>query len=184
MILGYTESHNGSVLRVTPASWAPGVWAGMEGTWLENGAQILAIDLNTRTLHLSEHQGALAEGCPIRIDVERSFPEASRVRPIANTTFERFSRLVRGFSYKANYRLHLEHDYIRDVYNLTFTYVNPTTSGNFYQTREVFSAEIIPHLTEALIKHKIFLMINELEKKMIIDQLKFDGVKYLSNNQD
>jgi hypothetical protein len=56
MILGYVESHNGNVMRVTPESWAPGVWAGTEGAWLEIGAQILAVNLDNRTIYLSDHQ--------------------------------------------------------------------------------------------------------------------------------
>jgi hypothetical protein len=183
MILGYVQWHRDNTICVTRESWAPGVWAGTEGAFLDNGAQILAVDLANRTITIGLDRGALAEGYPLRIDAARSYPQALRIQPIADQIMNEAKAysIVENFSYKPDYNLTITETWNSTALELRLRY-SPLVGNHFY-IRESINFHSLNYMRESAFKKIIFNMVNELEKDIIIEFLKFDRIQYLSNDQ-
>jgi hypothetical protein len=164
MAMGIAAFQEGTVLTISPESWAPGLWAGTEGYFLDNGAQIAAVDLSTRVLYLDTSQVPYNPGEEIRM-LTSSYVEHLLKQTVAE------------FSYKPECKLSLTQE-LNGKFRLS---LKTASSGTRYGNFRTFSL-LNSGLTKEKVRQYVFEMVQALEREIIIKSLKFRGQQYLTDS--
>lgn len=164
MAIGVAEAQVGTILKISAESWAPGLWAGTEGCFLDNGAQIVGVDLLLRLISLD------TDSRPYNHDEEVRMLTSSYVEYLLKQT-------VAEFSYKPEYLLSLTQE-LNGEFRLS---LKTASAGTRYGNARNFSL-LNSGLTKELIQQYVFEMVQALEREIVIKSLKFRGQQYLTDS--